>query len=90
MASDSSLLSALYIITSQSLNSDSFSSHFSWMEVKFSWCAPLMLVMIPMVGLMMSCSLAISLVRDIPASKMPNVFSSRSIHTDNGTPICEL
>ena len=73
-----SSLSPLYTITSQSLNNCSFSIHLSCMEEKFSWCAPPMLVRIPMVGWIIGVMLPSHPFQEIPASKflIPCVHSS--------------
>ena len=47
-------------------------------------------IAMPMVGFIICCRRPISLRCDMPASKIPSVLSSPSIHTERGTPICEL
>ena len=85
-----SSLSPLYTITSQSLNNCSFSIHLSCTEEKFSWCAPPMLVRIPIVGWIIGRNASISPISEMPASKIPNSVCSFISHTERGTPICEL
>ena len=82
--------SPLYIRTSQSLKRSSFSWHLSCREKKFSWCAPPMLVRMPMVGLMMVSSAFISPGWEMPASRMASSSRSSIRQTERGTPICEL
>lgn len=65
-------------MASQSLKSVSFSIHFWLEERKFSWWASPIFVMIPIVGAIMGCRRSISSGCEIPASKMPSVFSRSS------------